>query len=122
MAPAAIELHDATVDAFEEEDGDVVLACTVYVAPTEDGGEGAFQEAVIRIKDGALEGAELEVPCLLEGGALSMGGKLLDGVLPAPLEREGEIALMLAQSEGSELIIRGSGIEIELPDNGIISR
>jgi hypothetical protein len=115
VALRAIELHDSTIDAVADDDGDLILGCTVYVrAP--DGGEGAFQEAVIRVKDGVLERDDLELPCLLDGGSLALEGEKFDELLPLPLEREGETALLLSPAESSEFVVRGSGIEIELLD------
>jgi hypothetical protein len=118
VALRAIELHDSTIDEVAEDEGVLILGCTVYVQASEhpgsETGEGAFQEAVIRVKDGVLERDDLELPCLLDGGSLVLDGEKFDEVLPLPLEREGETALLLSPAESSEFVIRGSGIEIEL--------
>lgn len=113
----AIELHDSTIDAIETEENDLILTCTVYVHESLDpgvaAGEGWFQEAEIRIKDGASEREDLDYPCLLEGGSLVLDGEKMV-LLPCPLEREGETALLLIPVEGVEFVVRGAGIEIEL--------
>lgn len=117
MIKRAIELHDSTIDAIETEEADLILSCTVYVHESADpgvaAGEGWFQEAEIRIKDGVSDRDEVDYPCLLEGGSLVLDGEKFD-VLPCPLEREGETALLLVPVEGAEFIVRGAGIEIEL--------
>lgn len=118
MNTRAIELHDSTIDAIEEtEDGQVILRCTVYVHESADpgvaAGEGWFQEAEIRIKDGVSDREEVDFPCLLEDGSLSLDGEKFD-LLPCPLEQEGETALLLVPVEGVEFVVRGAGVEIEL--------
>ncbi len=117
MNTRAIELHDSTIDAIETEEADLILSCTVYVHESADpgvaSGEGWFQEAEIRIKDGVSEREEIDYPCLLEGGSLVLDGEKMT-LLPCPLEQEGEIALLLVPVEGVEFVVRGAGIEIEL--------
>ncbi len=118
MTKRGIELHDSTLDSIEEDGDDLILGCTVYVHESADpgvaAGEGWFQEALIRVKDGEADRDELEFPCLLEGGGLVLDDEKFDDIVPCPLEREGETALLLVPAESSELLIRGSGIEIEL--------
>lgn len=117
MNTRAVELHDSTIDAIETEGDDLILSCTVYVHESADpgvaAGEGWFQEAEIRIKDGESEREEIDFPCLLEGGSLVLDGEKFD-LLPCPLEQEGETALLLIPVEGVEFVVRGAGIEIEL--------
>ena len=111
MSGRVLELHDATIDAVQAEDGDLLLSCSVYVR---EAGAGEFRDAVIRIKDGVSELEELELPCLLEGGSLVLNDDRYDDAIPLPLEQEGEVALLLAPVESTELIVRGAGIEVEL--------
>ncbi len=111
MTASVIEFHDTTIDAMAVEDGDLVLACSVYVQEADSGG---FQDALIRIRDGVCEQEDLELPCLLEGGSLILNGKRYDDGLPLPLDEEGEVALLLAPVEAGEFVVRGAAIEIEL--------
>jgi hypothetical protein len=111
MTASAIEFHDLTIDAMAVEDGDLILACSVYVQEADSGG---FQDALIRIKGGVCERDDLELPCLLEGGGLILNGERRGDGLPVPLEEEGEVSLLLAPVEASEFVIRGTGIETEL--------
>jgi len=113
MSEKVIELHDATIDAVEVEDGDLLLACSVYVR---EGGAGEFHDALIRVKDGVADREDLELPCLLEGGSLALNEDRYDDELPLPIEREGQVALLLAPVESTELVVRGAGIEVELLD------
>lgn len=112
MMKGRLELRAATIDALTEEDGEVLLACAVYVP--EPDGPGRYRDAVIRVKDGVTEREELDFPVLLDGGSLALDGDKYDEALPWPLEAEGEVALLLVPAESSEFVIRGSGIEIEL--------
>lgn len=118
MSKLGIELHDSTIEALSVEDGDLVLNCVVYVHESGDPGvapgTGRFHDAVIRIKDFDSEREEFEFPLLLDGGSLLLNGRKYDGVLPYPLDEEGETALLLEPGESSEFLVRGSGIEIEL--------
>lgn len=111
MSARVLELHDATIDAIAEEEGDLLLTCSVYVR---EDGQGGFQDALIRVKDGVADREELELPCLLEGGSLVLDEDRYDDELPLPLEQEGDIALLLAPVESTELVVRGAGIEVEL--------
>ena len=118
MTKLGIELHDSTIEALSVEDGDLVLNCVVYVHESGDPGvapgTGRFHDAVIRVKDFESDREEFEFPLLLDGGSLLLNGRKYDGVLPYPLDEEGETALLLEPGESSEFLVRGSGIEIEL--------
>lgn len=118
MTKRVLELHDSTIEALAVEDADLVLNCVVYVHESGDPGvapgTGRFHDAVIRIKDFESEREEFEFPLLLDGGSLVLNGRKYDGVLPYPLDEEGETALLLEPGESSEFLVRGSGIEIEL--------
>jgi len=113
----ALELHDSTIDSIETEENDLILRGTFYVHesayPGVAAGEGWFQEAEIRIKDGVCDREEIDYPCLLESGSLHLDGESFD-LVPCPLEQEGETALLLVPVEGVEFVVRGAGIEIEL--------
>lgn len=116
MSGRALELRASTVDGVSLEDGDLLLACAVYIREPE--GTGRYHDALIRVKDGISDREELECPLLLDGGSLALNGDKFDEVLPLPLDEEGEVALLLVPAESSEFVVRGSGIEIELlPSN-----
>jgi len=113
VSDRVIELHDSTIEETSLEGGDLLLSCTVYVR---EDGEGAFRNAVIRVREGVSERDHIDLPCLLEGGTLVLNGERYDDGLPAPLDEAGEVALLLSPADSSEFVVRGAGIEIELLD------
>ncbi len=122
----AIEFHDSTVEAVRTAGRDAVLEMTVYVhgsagRPGFDPGTGWYQPADL-VLSGAVIGDRVPAPPLqLEDGTVTLGGERLDGCVPLPFDRTGEVQIELSAVEGTwrargsrlRVVLRGTPGEIE---------
>ncbi len=128
MQNRAIEIHDSAVDSIAIENGVAVIHfVSAYIhqsdgIPGVDAGTGWTQEALLRIGHGAIEGAFSEEvrkalgndrPHYLYDGSLRVGDKVLDNVIPIPLDVLADVELTL-ESCGYTVRVKGTSARLEL--------
>ncbi len=115
-----IELHDSTVAAISREGSAIEVRFEpAYVhkstgRPGIDPGTGWTQDARLVISGASLTGTAPDLPCAVLDGDLLLGQERHDNSLPVPLDMAGLIRLRLEFGLGSQLIVTGVGVRLEL--------
>jgi hypothetical protein len=117
MGHTALELHDSTVIALRAEGDDVVLELDAYIhvsdgEPGVDAGTGWSQPVRFTVRAGVVrrdfDGDSLSIT----DGAVRIGARVLDNMLPLALDEIGAVAVELVGSEG-RLTVTGAALRIE---------
>lgn len=120
-----IQLHDSEIaDIRQEACATSIVFSTAYVhesfgVPGRDHGRTWTQMVTVTVYQGSLGSAIPETPVWTVGGTIRLGAVTHDGFIPAKLEHEGivELILQLSTADGSdagELLLKGGGIRISL--------
>ena len=116
----AIELHDSTLAAIQESDGDAVIELRpAYIhasdgKPGSDPGDGLLQDADIIVSNPmqfpVLHGIDLWI----SDGSISTPMQKHDNVLQLPFATNGRCSVRLLLQDGQQLAIEGNAVQISL--------
>lgn len=118
MPNLALEFHDSTFAAVEQNGSNLVLlfsAAYIHQSEGEPGveaGSGWAQEVRFHISHAFVSGEILDLPCDLRDGFVSVGDRAFQNLIPVPIHYEGRIDIEL--EERSKLRITGTSLRVEL--------
>jgi len=112
---SALELHDSTLSALSESDGEVTLALRPgYLHMSEgrpgvDSGTGWHFDLDLRFPSSSVEGRPSRLPLEIADSSLVVAGVTFENHVPFPVPI-GAATLTLLLEGGERLVIRGSAI------------
>ena len=116
----AIEFHDSELTSIAKRSGLLELRLDAYIhkskgTPGVDAGTGWWQDAMLFVADGVVEGEITHWPAELYDGTLEIDGETIENVVPIPLDRCGTIRLTLKPCFYDDpIVVRGSRVRLEL--------
>ena len=116
----AVELHDSRVSTTTWSGRDLVLSLSAYLhqsdgRPGQDRGTGWTQDAELRIGTATLV-VTPPGPLVILDGAIDVGERVFDNLLPIPFAHQGPVVVTLNGAEG-KLHAAGVGVTLTLRGN-----
>lgn len=118
-----IELGESGIASIRRGGRDLVLQLEAYVhqstgVPGRDPGTGWHYRAEMRIRSGQVREPAPSAPLEIAEGALDVGSRRLEGVIPAPLDFRGLVRFEVETADADILVIEGDGVKVRLHDEG----
>jgi hypothetical protein len=116
----AMEFHDSELTSIAKRGDSIELRFDAYIhgsegTPGVDVGKGWYQDLMLVVGDGVVEGEITNWPAELYGGTLEIDGEAIENGAPLPLDRNGSIRLTLKPSFYDDpLVVSGNHVRWEL--------
>ena len=116
----AIEFHDSELTSIAKRDDALELRFGTCIHKSEgtpgvDAGTTWFQDMMLVVADGVVEGKITHWPSELYDGTLEVDGEVIENVVPIPVDRKGTIRLTLKPSFFDDpIVVRGNHVRLEL--------
>ena len=116
----AMEFHDSELTSIAKRGDSIELRFDAYIhgsegTPGVDAGKGWYQDVMLVVGGGVVEGEITNWPAELYHGTLEIDGAAIENVVPLPIERTGSIRLTLKPDfHDDPLLVLGNSVCSEL--------